>query len=182
MCEGNLSALGEGSVEEREAAWDGIYKEYIQESTGKTGNPVKDIADKIEKKFVQFQVIEACVKVLRTYLSPDLVVVLRQNGYTFHETEDMPKRHEQLDKIMARAKKLLIDVENGKHQLDGMKRSERGEKVDRQYYNRCLSIFSKFQGGHIDERQITVGRYISIGNLYLEHLDALTEATKKAKK
>lgn len=183
MCDADYSGLGEGTEEERGAGWDTIYREYVEGSLNATNNPTQEIYDKLEKKFLQYHIVENCVSLLRTYKSQELVDILKQNGYIMMlDDTDMGKWHKQLDKIMAKAKKLLIEIENGKHQLEGMQKSaNKGQKVDRAYYSRCLSIFSKFQGGYLDEKQITVGRYIAVGNLYLEHIDAITESTNKSK-
>jgi hypothetical protein len=166
---------GEASKEELEQAWAKIYDEYLDLTSKDGGNDFLFLFNEYEALFYKHTVIEKCVEILRWWHDERLVDILKKAGYNFPFNHNDTERYlKDLDRVLARSKKLLLDMEVRRGQLDAIQKANAGVKIDRNYFDTVLVALSKFSQYHIDEEKTTVGRYINLLNMYINHCRQLT--------
>jgi hypothetical protein len=152
-----------------------IYDEYLDLTSKNGGNEFLFLLNEYEALFYKHTVVEKSVEILKWYHNDELVKILRKHGYNFpFNHEDTERYLKDLDRVMTRSKKLLLDMKVRKEQLDAIQQANAGAKIDRNYFDTILVTLSKFSQYHIDEEKTTVGRYVNLLNLYITNCRQLT--------
>lgn len=178
LCDNDYSVMlidGEATEEELQQAWAKIYDEYLDLTSKNNNNEFLFLWNEYESLFYKHTVIEQCVELLKWWHDENLVGILKQHGYNFpFNPEDTERYWKDLERVVTRSKKLLLDMKVRKEQLDAIQSASSGAKIDRNYFDTILVVLSKFSQYHIDEEKTTVGRYVNMLNLYITHCRQLT--------
>lgn len=178
LCEEDYSVMlieGEATEYELKQAWSKIYDEFLDLKGKDSPNEFLTLFNEYESLFYKHTVIEKCVELLKWYHDERLIEILKKSGYNFpFNHEDTERYLKDLDRVLTRSKKLILDMEVRRGQLDAIQRANAGIKIDRNYFDTILVTLSKFSQYHIDEEKTTVGRYINLLNMYINHCRQLT--------
>lgn len=177
MCDDDYSPLiieGEASSDQLLEMWQQIYEEYLDMTGAHRNNYALTLTAEINELFFRHVSIVEGVNILRKHRFDDLVAMMHKSGYRFPFNPLDPAKYQQdLDRVINRAKTLLVDIENKQAQLKALRKGDDGEKISRLYFDKLLAMLSKFQGYRIDKEVTTVSEYVSILNLYIQHCDQL---------
>jgi len=178
ICEGDYSALlieGEAPAETLKSTWETLYEEYLDLTANTGNNEVLQLLNEFDGLFYKYAVIENCVEILRVFKEDDLVAILRSRGFNFpFDHNDTERYLKDLDRVMVRAKKILVDMDIRRKQLESIQKASEGTKIDRPYFDTILVTLSKFAGFHVNEDIISVSRYAALLNMYITHCKQVT--------
>lgn len=180
LCDNDLSAMlidGEAAGDVLSEAWQNIYNEYLDLTAKNGNNEVLTLLQEFDSFFYKHAVIENTVTILRLYYEQDLINILKGYGYHFQfNPEDPEKYHKDLDSVMQRSKRMILEMEIRRKQIESLQKANLGAVINRQYFDEILVTLSKFSGYHVNEDLVTVSRYCAILNLYISHCKQLTAA------
>jgi len=182
----DLTALvieGDADMQTLTNAWQAINQEWMDLCGNKQNNYLLVLALEIERMSFSQEVTVCAVDALRMCRFDDLVKVLHEQGYRFPFNPSNPEEyHNDLNRVLARSKRHLVDIQDKKQQYERLKGGGTGKKVDHQYFNQMLVILSKFIGYHIDEERTTVARYATVANMYYQHIEQLEKKSNGRQK
>jgi hypothetical protein len=160
------------------AAWLQIQTEFMQLSTGTLNTHAVELALSVDALTVKIEVVLSCLNMLETYFTPMLVEILQQHGFDLPLDPAEPETYyKNLNRISKRARSLLTELEDKAGQLRKLQPSEQPTvKINRQYFNKRLTVLSKFMGYEIKEETTSVSKYVSIMNTYEEHCKDILNA------
>jgi len=179
VCDSDLKQLvieGEVSPEELIDGWQSIYQEYI-ELSGAAGNDYQlKLTAEISQLFIKYTTITEAVELSRKYRYDDIIKMLKSEGYNFQFNHNDPESyHKDLDRVLSRAKSLLVQKEQKEGQLAKMQEGQKGEKITRAYFDNRLNALSIHYKHHINEHEITVSRYVGLLNQYYKDCEKLDQ-------
>lgn len=175
-----LTIEGEPTPNDLKAAWFSISQEFFDLSENKQANYELTLVAEIEVINFKIITIQQCVEILEKYECKELIDILQSFGYLFPFDSDEKETYQNdLKKVLILAKALILQLNDKQAQLDIINKSN-GPAVEttRQYYDKTLSVLSKFMAHQIDETKITVARYAAILNLYISHYEHLNAQKK----
>lgn len=178
LCEGKYSVLlieGDATEEQLKEAWDALYNEYLDATAKNGSNDVMTLLNEFDALYYKYAVVEKCVEILRWYNDDRLIAILKERGFNFpFDDSNVEQYLKDLDRVMTRSKKFLVDMEIRRKQLDAIQKANSGAKIDRAYFDTILVTLSKFAGYHVNEEVITVSRYVALLNMYINHCKQIT--------
>ena len=166
ICDQDYSSLS-GDPAQAAAAWQVIYEEYLELSGSQRENEAFQLQGEINRLFYRHFVLTEILDILRKYVVGEAIELLNKEGFpVVYNEDDLPAYHKQLDRIIARCKAMEIDLKEKQHRLDQLSKIEqKGQKIDRIYFDRNLATLSKYSGYRINENEETVSRYVAICNI-----------------
>lgn len=182
VCDEDYSALNEDKAQAA-IEWQVLYQEYLQLSGGQRENEAFQLQIEINRVFYRQYVLTEIVGILRKYVIQEAIEILSKEGYKVtYDEDDIPGYHKQLDKIIARCKTMEIDISEKRFRLEQLEKlGEKGQKVDRFYFDKNLAVLSKYSAYPIDESKTTVSRYIAICNLLKEESEKVQHGRRQNK-
>lgn len=179
VCDNDLLQLvieGEPGAEEIAEGWQSIYQEYI-ELSGAAGKDYQTILTaEISQLFIKYTTIAEAVELSRKYRYDEVIKMLKDEGYNFQfNHNDTAAYHKDLDRVMSRAKSLLVRKEQKEGQLNKLLEGQKGEKITRAYFDNRLNALSIHYKHHVNEHEITVSRYVGLLNQYYKDCEKLDQ-------
>ncbi len=171
----SLVIQGEASEMDKALAWQHINEEFYDLSANKQATYELTLCAELEALNYKIIVIQNTTDILKQYRVDELVDILHKMGFRFpFNHNDEAQYHKDLKRVLSRAKSLIVEYNDKAAQLEKISgtRKDNGP-IDRTYYDKVLAVLSKFNGYEIDEKRITVSRYISILNVYITHCEQL---------
>jgi hypothetical protein len=160
LIDNNLTGLGEGTTQEREAAWDKIYLEFCNLSQSTNYNQVFELMKDINDNKAKITIVDNIVKHLQLRYDEELIDLLNIFALPCDITADDVEEIlvEKLNVIVAYMKRWYPRLEQKEKELDEL-RSKNTGKMDRAYFDEILEIMSERKGYMIEASKITVSRF-----------------------
>jgi hypothetical protein len=165
LVKGDLSYIG-GRGKDRKKAWENIFNEYLSLSENTSTKHYLSILKDIHTITARLIIIETIVNSLMLKYHPGLVKQLQAFGFrsAYLEGDGLAA---ELEKTIAQCKMQLVTLHQRKQELAGMEQVKGKEATERDYELQ-LSEMSKFQGYHINSKNITVSEYCAIMSRFKE--------------
>lgn len=179
ICDDDLRQLiieGEATQYELSEGWQTIYQEYI-ELSGNTGTDyVATLTAEIAQLFFKYTAISEAVELSRKYRYDNIIKMLKDEGYRFpFDHNDPVAYHKDLDRVLNRAKTLLVQREQKEAQLAKLQEGQKDDKITRVHFDNRLNALSIHYKHHINEHEISVSRYVGLLNQYFKDCEKMDQ-------
>lgn len=184
---GNLSLLGEGTDEERAAAWEDILADYAT-ALGESDSDGY-ISDRRELQYFKTQrfLVHSLVELLWAYMSKEGVFVKKwaeqlgkivQKKIVFTTKEEL---HTQLESCILRSRGLIdVHIESLSDKIELYEKRNEGTdlKPTPEFFAKVLLNLHEFTSWQFRDDEITLYQYCELVRRYLQH-QAYLDAQKK---
>jgi len=179
VCDNDLKQLvieGEHTEDELSEGWQVVYQEYIDLSGTTATDYQSALTAEITLLFFKHTTITEAVELSRKYRFDEIIELLHKEGYNFPFNHNDPEAyHKDLDRVLNRAKSLLIQREQKEAQLAKMQEGKKDEKITRIYFDNQLNALSIHYKHHINEHEITVSRFVGLLNQFYNDCEKLDQ-------
>lgn len=164
--------------------WESIYEQFLDGMENREGIHVYKLHGKINYLNFTYKLIHLCVKYLQMAYDPEILDLLKPHIRVTGQfnPDDKPSYFQDLQVILNRAQRMLLDIENKKAELAVIeKRQKPAEKATRKQFDQLIaqvSIYAKF---HIDKKIVTVSEFIEYYVARKQNYEALEEQYEKSK-
>lgn len=177
LCEGDYSALvieGEADPGTLVEAWQNIHQEYITLMGNSQDNYLFTLMLEVNRLYFRHLSITEAVKLLGAHRFDELVMMLKKEGFNYpFNPNDTEGYRKDLNKVVNRAKSLLVELEQKKKQLELLQQSQSTGKLDREYFDKILITLSQHMGFKLEKDKTTVTEYIYTLKDYISHCERL---------
>lgn len=186
LVKGNLNALvikGRPRQEDLAEAWAMIYSQYIDANAENDKIYSLELRREITLLRSHVNETETCMLYLRVGFYPDLVRILRNNGYRDKFESQVPEEYERvlvvIESKLAMKKLALAGKEKEYKQYMSDKEND---TIDEKYFSVWLLRLAKYQGvGILRAKDITVSEFVLLLKDYLEFVRLHTQELEDAK-
>jgi signal recognition particle subunit SEC65 len=157
-----LIISGQPTQDELINRWQNLYQEYCEiTNQGNLSDHMKLMQD-CNVCLCKIQVVEAINKVFRWYYSPELVEILEQLGLKpgIKPDDDFPTIARKMEMVATRAKKLIVEYQTKKQQLDKLEAINKAGESTRAVYEDGLTALSRNYGYPVKASDISVARFV----------------------
>lgn len=179
ICDNDLQQLvieGEATEDELVDGWQVLYQEYIELSGNTATDYQATLTSEIAQLFYKYTSITEAVELSRKYRYDEIILMLKKEGYNFQFNHNDPvSYHKDLDRVLNRAKSLLVQKEQKEAQLAKLQEGQQGEKISRIHFDNRLNALSIHYKHHINEHDISVGRYVGLLNQYFKDCEKVDQ-------
>jgi len=183
ICDDDLKQLiieGDATDDELKEVWQAIYQEYIELSGTTATDYQTTITAEISQLFFKHTAIVEAVELSRKYRYDEIIAMLKKEGYNFQfNHNDLPSYHKDLDRVLNRAKTLLVQREQKEAQLARLQEGQKGDRITRVHFDNRLNALSIHYKHHINEHEITVSRYVGLLNQYFKDCEKLDNDARR---
>lgn len=187
-CTDDLSQLkisGNVSHETLESAWGVIYEQFLDGMKDTEGVHKIRLLAKINNLEFTYRLIQLCVQFLCQAYDREIIEILQKHIRVTGEfnPEDQQGYFEDLQVVLNRAQKLLVEIGNKKAEYATLKgKEQKGQDATEKDFDRLIaqvSIYAKF---HIDKKVIMVSEFVEYYTSMRENYEALEEQYEKSKR
>lgn len=178
MCDEELQALiinGRPSKEELTEAWVLLLSEY-QELRGDSVDSVEQVrlSKEIWKLRSHLQLVDYCVQFLAERYSESIANSLRNLGYNFRPSENIPSFYiGLLNTIVNKTKLKYVQLQQMVKQLQEELKKGQGEKPSRDQFENTLIHIEEMQKTSYDLGIISVSKYVLLEKKLLKQIELL---------
>lgn len=177
FCGGDLTWLtieGDPTLGELVKAWDAIQSDFNEAMKDKEGAYKIKLLSQINKLQFDYELIHLCINFLQVAYDKEVVDILRKHTLimTDFNPEDQEQYFHNLQILINRSQKLLLDIDNKKAELAVLDKED-NQKIEPKQFDRLVaqvSIYAKF---HINKKEVTLSEFLEYYSSMRTHYQEL---------
>ena len=159
-------------VENNFEIWRDLYYEFISLRGSKDGGYILKLRKDITGLELRFNIVISCIEVLKQIYSKPLADELKSQGFLLPlDWSNKPQYLNNLNKILSKAKSMLIQADKKKAELKDIEVKYADKKITSEDFENYQPIISKYQGYRIDYNVVSVLEWCKIVNQYEKYIE-----------
>ncbi len=157
-----LIITGQPGQDELVNTWQNLYQNYCElTNQGNLSDHMK-LMQECNIALCKIQVVETINKSLKWYYAPELIQILDSLLLKpgIKPDDSFPVIAEKMKMVMVRAKKLVVEYQTKKKQLDDLEKANKVSEATRAAFEDTLTAMSKHNGYPVKAKDISVARFV----------------------
>lgn len=157
-----LIIAGQPSPDELVNTWQNLYQGYCELTNQGNLTDHMKLMQECNIALCKIQVVESINKAFKWYYAPELIEILENLMLKpgINPDDDFKTIGVKMAMVMVRAKKLAVEYQAKKKQLDDLEAANKGKEANRATFEDTLTAMSKHNGYPVKAKDISVARFV----------------------